>query len=187
MIMRNLPFAYLFIGLLFIIGVAGTVWEYKEYRRIELQDYGHGWEASESLKDAETLVGPYVNSYQKYRIRYPKWWSATEEGGKLAKAKEVTLAHPKREDIFIKIFVRSEEKGAKDYADAIGKVSPPARDWDYVNNLVVLTWDDKVTFKQEALFSKEGILYDIVATCPTSAAKEYELTFKEVFKSFVAF
>lgn len=169
------------------LGIAGTVWEYKEYRKVELQDYGHGWEASESLKDAETLVGPYINSYQKYRIRYPKWWSATEEGGKLAKAKEVTLAHPKREDISIKIFVRSEEKGAKDYADALGKANPPTRDWDYVNNLVVLTWEDEATFKQEALFSKEGILYDIVATCPASAAKEYELTFKSVFESWISF
>lgn len=169
------------------LGIAGTVWEYKEYRRVELQDYGHGWEASNSLKDAETLVGPYINAYQKYRIRYPKWWSATEEGGKLAKAREVTLAHPKREDISIKIFVNPETLGAKDYADSISKINPPTRDWDYVNNLVVLTWEDETTFKQEALFSKEGILYDIVATCSTSAAKEYELTFKEVFKTFVAF
>lgn len=169
------------------LGIAGTVWEYKEYRKVELQDYGHGWEVAESLKDAETLVGPYINSYQKYRIRYPKWWSVTEVGGKLAKAREVILAHAKDPDITIKITVKAEKLGAKDYADAIGKTKPPTRDWDHVNNLVVLTWDDKTTFRQEALFSKEGTLYDIVATCPTTAAKEYELTFKEVFKSFVSF
>lgn len=177
---------YLILVIL-VLGIVGTIWEYKEYKRVELQDYGHGWEASNSLKDAETLVGPYVNAYQKYRIRYPKWWSATEEGGKLAKAKEVTLSHPKREDIFIKIYAKPEPLGAKDYADAIGKTNPPSRDWDYINNLVVLTWEDKTTFKQEALFSKEGILYDIVATCPTTAAKEYELTFKSVFESWVSF
>lgn len=167
---------YLLIGLLGLLGLFGSIREYINWRREETSKYGQGWEQTKVLKDPETLVGPYINEKQKYRIRYPKNWQVKED-------KTGTTFFLGELSIQIKPVTTS--LNFPDFVDS--QASGVTRDREYLNitdlNLVILTFD----FGQKALAQKGSKIFAISATTPQKNWNEYELTFKEVYKSLVIF
>ncbi len=163
---------YLLIGVIGVIGVIGSIGEYRNWRKEETTNYGQGWAQTKALKDPETLVGPYVNELQSYRIRYPKNWKLKED-------KQSTTFYLDSKSIRVERVTIS--MNFPDFVDR--QAQNVIRDRDYTDSLVVLTFDGK----QKALSQKGNMVYILTATTPKENWNEYELTFKEVFKSLVTF
>ncbi len=183
--MRNLPFAYLLICLFALIGVIGSIWEYRGWRKQEITNYGQGWEQVKSLKEAETLVGPYVNEKLRYRIRYPKNWQVTGDPKKIIK-----FANPAIREVAININMTESTQSLVDIADNLAK-SGLAREREYLNageqSFQILTFANSQQIVQKALTKKGQQIIIIQAQTPTKNWNEFELTFKEVYKSLVIF
>lgn len=163
---------YLLIGVIGVFGVFGSIWEYRNWRKEETTNYGQGWQETKALKEPETLVGPYVNELQKYRIRYPKNWNIKED-------KQSTIFYLDRKSIRVERVTIS--MNFPDFVDS--EAQNIIRDRDYSDSLVVLTFDGK----QKALSQKGNVVYIVTAIAPKENWNEYELTFKEVYKSLVTF
>ena len=162
----------LLIGMIVVIGVIGSIREYQNWRREETANYGQGWEQTKVLKESETLVGPYINEKQGFRIRYPKNWSVRED-------KTSTTFYLDNKSIQIKQI--STNLNFPDYVDSLA--SGVIRDRDYIESWVILTFEGS----QKALTQKGNKIYQVTAVTPTKNWNEYELTFKEVYKSLVIF
>lgn len=172
--MRNL-----LICILVIIGVIGSIGEYRAWKKEEMAKYGQGWENTKFLKYSETLIGPYVNEKLRFRIRYPKNWLIEED------KKLTTFVHPKNPSIIFNVQPISTSLNFPDYVDSLTK--DEIRNREYINigetNLVILTF----YAEQKVLVQKGQTLLMIVASTPHNRWNEYELTFKEVYKSLVIF
>ncbi|MBI5358715.1 hypothetical protein HZB69_03790 [Candidatus Amesbacteria bacterium] len=162
----------LLIGVIGVIGVIGSIREYQNWKREETANYGQGWEQTKVLKESETLVGPYINEKQGFRIRYPKNWLVRED-------KTSTAFYLDNKSIQIKQI--STNLNFPDYVDSLA--SGVIRDRDYVESWVILTFEGS----QKALTQKSNKIYLITAATPAKNWNEYELTFKEVYKSLVIF
>jgi hypothetical protein len=160
------------IGVIGVMGVIGSVWEYKNWKVQETSKYGQGWEQTKTLKEPETLIGPYVSKDQKFRIRYPKNWEVLED-------KNSTTFFFNSNSIRI-----TQVKTGLNFADFVdSQSSGVTRDRDYIDSLVILTF----TGRQKALTQKDNKIYLVEATTPPINWNEYELTFKEVYKSLTIF
>ena len=160
------------MGLLGLFGLFGSIWEYKTWRREETSNYGQGWEQTKVLKESETLVGPYINEKQGFRIRYPKNWQVKED-------KVSTAFYLDSKSIQVKQITTN--LNFPDLVDSLA--SGVIRDRDYIESWVILTFEGS----QKALTQKGNKIYLITAVTPTKNWNEYELTFKEVYKSLVIF
>lgn len=177
--MTNLPFKHLIIYTFVLMGILGSVWEYKNWKKEEMAKYGQGWENTKSLKYPETLIGPYINDKLRFRIRYPKNWLIEED------KKLTTFVHPQNPSILFSVKPVSTSLNFPDYVDSLTK--DEIRDREYVNigetNLVILTF----YAQQKILVQKGQTLLMIEANTPHNRWNEYELTFKEIYKSLVIF
>ena len=161
------------------MGMIGSIWEYREWRKEETVKYGQGWEDTKSLKYPETLIGPYVNEKLRFRIRYPKNWLVQED------KKLTTFVHPQNPSIIFSVEPVSTTLNFPDYVDSLTK--DEIRNREYINigetNLVILTF----YAEQKVLVQKGRTVLMIVASTPHNRWNEYELTFKEAYKSLVIF
>lgn len=182
--MRNLPFAYLPIGILLIFGVAGTLGEYRNWKKTETQRYGHGWAQTQTVKESEKLVGPYINEKQNYRLRYPIGWQMTEDG------KKITFTNPANPAIKFSFEIQTNPQSLIDIADRLAKPRL-AREREYLNvdsyNWTILTFEKDNRLTQKALLKRNDQLFVIEATMPKESWNEFTNTFWEVYKTVVIF
>lgn len=163
---------YLLIGIIGLIGVIGSIWEYRNWKTEETTNYGQGRAQTKSLKESKTLIGPYVNEKLGFRIRYPQNWNVKEE-------KQMTTFYLNA--IYIQVSVVTTPLDFPDFLDTQAK--NVIRDRDYTDSLVILTFDGN----QKAYTQKGNKVFVITAQAAKENWNEYELTFREVYKSLVIF
>lgn len=184
MLMRNLPIAYLLIGLLLILGIVGTWGEYRNWKKTETQRYGHGWAQTQTIKEPEKLVGPYVNEKLGYRLRYPIGWQMTEDG------KKITFTNPANPAINFSFEIQTNPQSLIDIADREA-LPGLAREREYLNiesyNWTILTFEKDNRLIQKALSKRNDQLFVVEASLPKENWNEFTNTFWEIYKSVVIF
>lgn len=154
------------LGLLVSMGMMFTVWDWRQWRIAETNNYGHGWEENREVAPAKKLGRVYTDKLLKFRIRYPQDWGA--------KAK-------------IRVTVEKDTRDLPVIADEMAGGITQER--NYINtesaNLVVLTWKGVSETKQVAIAKKGDRLYKIEVTCESGIWKSWSATFEEVYRSLV--
>lgn len=183
---KSIP--YVLAAALLAFGISFSIWDYKNWWKIEHERYGQGPQEGQGLSPAGNLVGPYASSLGKFRLRAPENWDriATKEG--------LRFRHPFAQRGIYPTIEASFEKAELDLpqtTDREAKKHTLTQELDYINtdttSMVVLTWTDGELTKQLAMAIKNDRLVKIQASCLTSEWKIYANTFWEVYRSLVLF
>jgi len=190
------------LGVLIVIGVAVTIWDYRNWRMAELAKYGQGW--GDLKAPALNLTTMYQNNPAGFRIRLPNDWKVTEAKPFLNSAINrgaVPLTFQSQEVININgimtVNIRYADGNLPDIgAAAVTKITGGghrlSRDWEYANsdkiNMTVITWqvnlaDGKTEVRQEAMAKKGNKLVEINTVVPFEKWGNYENTVWEIYKN----
>lgn len=71
-----------------VAGIAYTIVDYRSWKRIETENYGHGY--NDVAEPALKLTKLYQNDIMRVRAKYPEGWTVTEvlKVGRVAPGKE---------------------------------------------------------------------------------------------------
>ena len=178
--------AYVIVAALLVFGICFSIWDYRDWWKIERERYGQGPQEGQGLSPAGKLVGPVASSFGKFRLRVPESWDKLE-------SKEVLrFKHPFAQRGVYPTLTAWSEKTQLDLpqaTDAEAKKYTLTQELDYINtdttSIVVLTWTDGELTKQQAMAKKNDRLVKIQTSCLTSEWKIYANTFWEVYRSLV--
>ena len=207
--------AWVVVGCLIIAGMAVTVIDYRQWRKLETANYGKGADGSSQLLPAGELVN-YKNDVAKFRVKYPEGWTVAENPKFLIRGEEkitwedivksgertevVKFSHPiavhnVRPEATI--YITKTDKGMSDIADArvaerLSRGLNPMADREYMrvgdNDMTVIAWDEANVIHQITLVKRDGRLLEIEATA--AAGKEWEAwakTFAEMRNNWFIF
>lgn len=177
------------VGLL-MVGIVGSIKDWRDWKYQETYRYGYGWEADRELAAAQKLAGPYQNNVAKIRMRYPEGWDVQE-------TQVVTFTSPftlnsEGKKSSIAVFVGRSDQNLPDLVSAeVQKVGKLSKEWEYVNGekmgFTVITWEGGSWVYQKAMGVADGRLVTIDVSCEKAMWNTFAKTFVEVYKSVVLF
>ena len=151
------------VGLLLVIGVGITVWDYRQWRSAETAKYGQGW--GDIDKPALALTSMYQDEGGGLRMRLPAGWS---------------------QEMF-KIATRTETRNLTDLVDERGideraYIAGRKIDW------TVLTWSEELSGgnanRRQEIWGKIGNKVIVISVVvPEGEWGEVRKTLEEVYRN----
>lgn len=187
------------VALLIVVGVAVSVWDYKNWKYEETRNYGYGPDTAFSLVINRT----YQNKLAGVRIRYPGEWEVKVNPKFEVKNLKLTFNDvvTKNDRVWVvklggkmTVYVARLTKNMPDEVNnevaLINKISKLNREREYVGTVagtaVVLSWENEGTFYQRGMLSGNGkmVIVDLVDADATTK-EVMEKTLIEMLKSVV--
>ena len=178
----------LVIGSLVMAGMIFTVWDYRTWKKEEINLYGLGKPVETGFSPALGLEGIFTDQVARIRVKHPGGWKMRsnpelEKRGARLSSKKIEVMEVEMGGVKIAVSVQEIKEDLPVVADRMAVGISQER--DYITSATaawtILTWEGR----QVAVAKRDNRLYTVEVTCEKSAWKQFSKTFEEVYRQIV--